>query len=123
MWQAAGSRISIDLVLDGKEQIGRALHLVDDEEAAVADEEGRICQRGRTDRCLIEKPQLRAGEVCHNQPGKGALARLPRSVDDYHAGVGQGGGDGRLRMTRDEACRLHLASLLRLWLICRELCG
>ncbi len=111
-------------MLDGKEQIGRALHLVDDEEAAVADEEGRICQRGRTDRCLVEKAQLRAGEVCHDQPGKGALACLPRSVDDYHAGVGQGGGDGRLRMTRDEAsCRLHLASVLCLWSICRELCG
>lgn len=107
-------------MLDGKEQVGRALYLVDDEEAAVADEEGRICQRGRTDRCLVEKAQLRAGKVCHNQAGKGALACLPGSVDDYHAGVGQGGGDGRLRMTGDEAsCRLHPASLLRLWLICR----
>ncbi len=56
------SRGGVDLVLDGEEQIGRALHLVDDEEGAVADEEGGTCLCGRADRCLVEKAQLRAGK-------------------------------------------------------------
>jgi len=58
--------------------------------------------------------------VGHYKPGKCALACLPRSVDDHDAGIGQGSGDGRLRMTGDEVhCRLRHATISREWLISR----
>jgi len=104
--KAAGSRIGVDLVLDGKEQVGGALHLVDDKEAAVADEEGRICQRGRTDRRLVEKAQRRAGEICHNQPARVLLpvCRAPL-------------------MTTTRVSDRAAVTAVCSWLICREQCG
>ena len=89
----AGSRVGIDLLLDGEQEIGDSLDLVDHHELGGIDEPDRVGDRRLAGDGVIQIPPLRVPALGHHAD-QGALPGLAGPVDEHNSGVIQRVGHG-----------------------------
>ena len=85
-----GTRIVVDTNFDRQDQLRRSLDLVDHEKTVVRHEAVRIGLGGREFDRSVQPTLLDIGHCPGDVMNERALARLPRSVHDDHASVGEG---------------------------------
>jgi hypothetical protein len=91
----------LTVLLDGEQEIGRSLDLVDHHRRVDIDETGGIFLRCLADALVVERlPHRLTGGP--GQPDECAFAALARAVDQNHPGIGQGLVNGSSRMARHE---------------------
>lgn len=81
--------VDVDSVLEREEELGRSLHLVDEQQPVVAQETHGIGAGRREHRGIVQPPFHRRRGATQDEPSERALADLARAVDEDHPGVGE----------------------------------
>lgn len=98
-------------MLDGENQIGHALDLVDDQQAIVPDKRRRVGARSGANGGIVQVSDLGARPTVDDQPGEGALPCLACSVEDDHPRVTQRSAYAFVRAARVKVIE-HMPRLL-----------
>jgi hypothetical protein len=93
----AGSGVGVDLLLDGEQEIGDALDLVDHHELGGIDEPDGVRDRRLAGDGIIQIPPPCVPALGHHADQR-ALPGLPGPVDEHHSGVSQRLGHRRFGM-------------------------
>jgi hypothetical protein len=87
--EPAWGGVEIDCHLDGLQQVGCELNLIDHQESVVLDKAAGVVHGSAQGGRIIQQADDRPGQPGGCQPGERALAGLAGTVDEHHPGVGQ----------------------------------
>src|SRR5680860_402217 len=105
--EAAGATVLVDARLDREQQVGRSLHLVNDQRARIAGDEGGRVVTGRGEvQATIQAHVAGLAELDDEGLRERALAALPRPDEHRDRRIAQGLMQGRCEVPIQHSCRL-----------------